>query len=181
MFKTLELPGGFAPLAPLPGFCPGPTGGLKRLPDPSPNNFAPPISNSWLRPCRPTSYHPQGNGQVERFNLTHLGMLRTLPASAKANWKSHLNKLVHAYNCTQNDSIGHSPFYLLFCRQPRLAIDGSLWKPSHMLSMWSAGPWKWEEHIRVLVGKLEMQDSKGNSSTIELLEVLPLLRETESL
>ena len=25
--------------------------GLKRPPDPSPNNFAPPISNSWLRPC----------------------------------------------------------------------------------------------------------------------------------
>ena len=25
--------------------------GLKRPQDPSPNNFAPPISNSWLRPC----------------------------------------------------------------------------------------------------------------------------------
>ena len=41
MFKTLELPGG--KLAPLPGLCPGPTGGLKRPPDPSPNNFAPPF------------------------------------------------------------------------------------------------------------------------------------------
>ena len=50
MFKTLEFPGGFAPLAPLPGLCPGPTGGRLRPPDPSPNNFAPPISNSWLRP-----------------------------------------------------------------------------------------------------------------------------------
>ena len=47
MFKTLELPGGFAPLAPYQGFAldqsPGPTGGLKRPPDPSPNNFAPPF------------------------------------------------------------------------------------------------------------------------------------------
>ena len=43
MFKTLELPGGFAPWAPLPGLCPGPTGGLKWPPDPSPNNFAPPF------------------------------------------------------------------------------------------------------------------------------------------
>ena len=42
MFKTLELPGGFAPLDPLPGLCPGPTGGLKQPPDPSPNDFAPP-------------------------------------------------------------------------------------------------------------------------------------------
>ena len=45
MFKTLELP------APLPGLYPGPTGGLKRPPDSSPNNFASPISNSRLRPC----------------------------------------------------------------------------------------------------------------------------------
>jgi hypothetical protein len=29
------LPGGFAPLVPLPGLCHGPTGGLKRPPDPS--------------------------------------------------------------------------------------------------------------------------------------------------
>ena len=43
MFKILELPEGFAPLAPLPGLCPGHTWGLKRPPDPSPNNFAPPF------------------------------------------------------------------------------------------------------------------------------------------
>ena len=43
MFKTRELPGGFAPLAALPGLYPGTTWGLKRPPDPSPNNFAPPF------------------------------------------------------------------------------------------------------------------------------------------
>ena len=59
MFKTLELPGGFAPLAPLPGLCPAPTGGLKRPQDPSPNNFAPPISNSWLRPCIRCHFGPE--------------------------------------------------------------------------------------------------------------------------
>ena len=65
MFKTLELPGGFASLAPLPGLCPGPTGGLQRPPDPSPNNFAPPISNSWLRPWCIVGYFGRGRGKVE--------------------------------------------------------------------------------------------------------------------
>ena len=64
MFKTLELPGGFAPL---PGLCPAPTGGLKRPPDPSPNNFAPTIFNSWLRPCFDTIIQKLTNPPIRAY------------------------------------------------------------------------------------------------------------------
>ena len=72
---------------------------------------------------RTTAYHPQTNGQVERLNKTILRMLRRLTPDHKAEWENHLATLVHAYNCTRSEVTGYSPFYLMFGRRPRIAVD----------------------------------------------------------
>ena len=75
---------------------------------------------------RTTPYHPMGNGQVERFNQTLLKMLGTLEEYQKSDWKTHVPTLVHAYNDMFHDSTGFSPYFLMFGRHPRLAVDAFL-------------------------------------------------------
>lgn len=76
-----------------------------------------------VKKTKTTAYHPEGNGQCERFNNTMHTMLRTLPSDQKKKWPCLLPALVYAYNSTPHASTGYSPYFLFYGRDPKLPVD----------------------------------------------------------
>ena len=61
-------------------------------------------------------YHPQSNGQIERFNGTLLSILRKLVNDKPEEWDNYLAPALYAYREVPHTSTGISPATLLFGR-----------------------------------------------------------------
>ena len=66
-----------------------------------------------------TPYHPMCNGLVERFNGTLKIMLRRMCAERPKDWDRYLPALLFAYREVPQESLGFSPFELLYGRTVR--------------------------------------------------------------
>nr|KAG5696950.1 hypothetical protein BaRGS_015914 [Batillaria attramentaria] len=111
-----------------------------------------------IKKTRTTPYHPQGNGQCERFNRTLHDLLRTLPAEQKTTWPRHLPELVQAYNVTPHASTGFSPHFLLFGQEPRLPVDDLLGLPSNTSAV---GP---RDYVRQHQHRLNQAHARANDN-----------------
>ena len=72
---------------------------------------------------RTTALNPACNGLVERFNKNLGDMLRTAALEDPANWEDLIPVLTLAYNSSYNRTLEDCPFYTMFGRDARLAID----------------------------------------------------------
>jgi len=66
-----------------------------------------------------TPYHPQTNGQTERWNSTFVTQLAKFCNADQNNWDTYLPSIVYAYNNGIHNSTGFTPYQLAFGRQPR--------------------------------------------------------------
>ena len=74
-----------------------------------------------IKKLNTTSYHPQCDGMVERFNRTLITMLRKQAATFGSQWDRYLPGVLWAYRNTPHEATGEKPSFLLFgvdCRTP---------------------------------------------------------------
>ncbi|KII63264.1 Transposon Tf2-6 polyprotein [Thelohanellus kitauei] len=76
---------------------------------------------------RTTSYHPQGNGLVERTNRSIINILRKI--SETQEWHKILQIVLYCYNTAIHSSIKVSPYQALFGRLPY----SNIWDPNNKL------------------------------------------------
>ncbi|KAH9087047.1 hypothetical protein Ae201684P_000461 [Aphanomyces euteiches] len=68
-------------------------------------------------------YHPQGQGLVERFNHTIVQMLKIFVNDHQTDWDTYLPRLLFAYRTAHHETLGDSPYFCLFGRDPTLPLD----------------------------------------------------------
>ncbi|CAF2621992.1 unnamed protein product [Rotaria sp. Silwood2] len=73
-----------------------------------------------------TTYHPQTNGAIERFNSTFERQLAKLTNNCISDWDEHLKSIVFAYNTGQHVTTKFTPYELQFGRQPHLPPEKPL-------------------------------------------------------
>ena len=74
-----------------------------------------------IKKLNTTSYHPQCDGIVERFNRTLKTMIRKHAARFGNEWDQYLSGILWSYRNTPHSSTGEKPSFLLFgvdCRSP---------------------------------------------------------------
>ena len=79
-----------------------------------------------IKQIRTTSYHPQTDGLVERFNRTLCDMLACYVNDQPELWDEYLPFVTLAHNTSIQMTMKESPFYLFFGGQPILPKDISI-------------------------------------------------------
>ena len=79
---------------------------------------------------RTSSYHPQSNGKIERFHRCMNEMIQKQISEDQSKWDEILQACLGAYRMSKNESTKHSPYFVMYGRDPVLPVD-TLFQPRH--------------------------------------------------
>ena len=69
-----------------------------------------------------TAYHPQTDGQSERWNQEIEAYLRMYCSRRRDDWVKWLPIAEFAFNSHKHSSTGYSPFYLMYGFEPQFHV-----------------------------------------------------------
>ena len=96
-----------------------------------------------------TTYHPQCNGQVERYNSTLVQALRHYIADHPQDWDLYAETLTFAYNTQPHTSTGIAPFELVLSNPP--GPPGMAVSPTHTTLPPAEFRLRWKEWLSHLM------------------------------
>ena len=73
-----------------------------------------------------SSYHPQTDGEVERFNATLMEQLACRTSIVQDDWDLYVHVAQSAYNTSIHEATGDTPHFLLFGRDAPLPLEVAL-------------------------------------------------------
>ena len=78
---------------------------------------------------RTTAYHPRCDGLVDGQNRTLQAMLTAFCSQHREDWDLWLDSVVYAYNTSRHESLGVSPYEVVFGRLLRIPLELELGLP----------------------------------------------------
>ena len=79
-----------------------------------------------------TGYRPSANGACERVHSTLHAVFAKTVAENQPDWCERTPYVAYAYNAAYHSRAKHSPFYLMFGREPITGIDLMLERPTEL-------------------------------------------------
>jgi len=70
-----------------------------------------------------SSYHPQTDGLVERFNYTLASMLASYVNDKQSDWDEHIPSCLFAYRNVVHEGTGYTPLYLTYLMNSNMPVD----------------------------------------------------------
>ena len=90
---------------------------------------------------RTSVWHPQSDGQCERFNRTLETMLRQVVAEDQSDWDVYLPHLTAAYRATRHSSTGYTPNMLMLGRELPMPLELEFSRPLNDQDQRFPGPY----------------------------------------
>jgi len=127
-----------------------------------------------IKQIKTTSYHPQTDGLVERFNRTLCDMLACYVSENPESWDLYLDFVTFAYNTSQHSSIDSCPFYLFFKRDPILPNDIAITQDVQVFEDDDDYERQWKkalEYSREKLGKAQVKQKQSYDQGSKLIKL----------